>query len=203
MQPFSCTFFQDVLAGHSLSMHSCSYGTTLNGDMRLLCHDAKKNNHRTPTARLPRAWRPADLVGDSHLLFRMASGPCAGGWCVIPGGFSWTNVRLARSTAAHGESEARLQIFRCLCQLWHFCAPIVCSPLAPAKADPAVKPALIPTALPASARSAWVSASSWFPPKWVPPIKKLFLLLEFFCNIRVNHTLHRCFWSWILTFLTG
>lgn len=46
-----------------------------------------------------------------------------------------------------------------------------------------------------------------FQPSWVPPLKKL-LLLEFHRNIRLNHTLRRCFWScyplnqsWILTFL--
>lgn len=130
MQPFSHTFVQDLLAGHCLTVHSCSYGTTLSGDTRLLCRAMMPRTTESPQDRLPMAWRPADLGGDSHLLFHSTSGPCAGG---------------------------DLQISRSLCQLWHFCVSIVCSSLASAKADPAVKPALIPTALPASSWSAWVS----------------------------------------------
>lgn len=50
MQPFSHTFAQDLLAGHCLTMHSCSYGTTLNGDMRLLrrCQEKQKPPSQAP-----------------------------------------------------------------------------------------------------------------------------------------------------------
>lgn len=48
MQPFSHTFAQDLLAGHCLTMHSCSYGTTLNGDMRLLRRATMPRKTETP-----------------------------------------------------------------------------------------------------------------------------------------------------------
>lgn len=96
MQPFSCTLFQDLLAGYCLTMHSYSCGTTLNGDMRLLCRATIPGRTTTnPHSQAPKGLETADLVGDSHLLFHSASGPCAGGRCVISGGFSWTKVWLA------------------------------------------------------------------------------------------------------------
>lgn len=156
-------------------------------------HDAK-NNHATPTARLPKAWRPADPAGDAHLSCSTQSevlvlGEDVSSLEAFPGQKSgWPEPVWA---AAHGELEIRRQISRGLCQLAFLCSYCLFSP-GPSQADPAVKPALIPTALPASPQSVWISAVFLVSSQVSSSHKKTFLLLEF-CHIRLNHTLHGCF----------
>lgn len=122
-------------------------------------HNTRKNNHKTPTARLPRAWRQqiwlVTAIFCSTQPQALVLGEDVSSLEAFPGQKSGWPVPVW--AAAHGESEVGLQTSRNLCQLRHFCASIVCSSLAPAKAYPALKPALIPTALPASPWLAWVS----------------------------------------------
>lgn len=199
MQPFSHTFAQDLLAGHCLTMHSCSYGTTLNGDMRLLHRATMPRKTETPPARLPMAWRPADLGVDSHLLFHSASGPCAGGGCLISGGFPWTEVWLASPTAGCspwwvvGQTADLQKSLPAVALLCFYCLFI--PGLSQSRSSCKVS-------LDNHCSSCQFLVGLGFYPSEVLLLKKPFLLLEFCHNIWINHTLHRCFWSWILTFLT-
>lgn len=152
-------YFLSGSFGWALSDHAFLHCGALNGDMRLLC---KATTPRT-TTEPPQPG--CQGLGDQHIwlvtaIFCSTQAPVLGedvppleafpeqksGWPVPV----WV--------AAHSESEVGQQISRSLCQLWHFCTSVVYSSLVPAKADPAVKPALILTALPAGPWSAWVSA---------------------------------------------
>lgn len=131
---------------------------------------------------------------------------CWGRTC-CPQRLSWDKAWLARPSAGLGPTLSG----RSDCgspedpSNTHFYGLIVYWPLAPSKANAAVKPALISTALSIPVRLGYLW-SPRFPLKWVPLLKKF--LLEFRHNIRLEHTLVRCFWNsypvhqpWILTFL--
>lgn len=131
MEPFSCTFFQHVLAGHCLTMHSYSNGTTLNGDRRLLCRAAMP---RRTTTEPPQPGSQG--LGDQRIWLMTAIfcstqpqalvlGEDVSSLEALPGQKSGWSVSVW--AAIHGESEVGLQISRSLCQLWSFCACIVCS----------------------------------------------------------------------------
>lgn len=119
MQPFSHTFFQDLLAGHCLSMHSYSHGTMLDGDMRLLCSATMPR--RTTTVQSPRpGWRqpsPAPL----------SLSPSSWGRTCHPRRLLLDKAlagQTQRCPWAHGEREVGLRISRGPCQmafLWSYC----------------------------------------------------------------------------------
>lgn len=134
-QPFSRTFFQDPLAGHCLSMHSCSYGTTF-GEMRLLCRAMMPRTTMQPPQ--PGSQRLGDQ--QIRLVTPISPVPCSlrslcwGRMC-----HPW---RLFLDKSLAGQSQCGLQptvSWRSdgrspeVSANWHFCAPIVCSALAPAK----------------------------------------------------------------------
>lgn len=164
MQPFSHSFLQGLLAGHSLPVHSHSYGTMLNGNLRLLCSAMmpRTTAMQSPLPGFSEAWRAADLAGNSHLLLRSASAPRAGGGRTIPGGFRWTKRWPARPSTGHGPMlSGRLDCGSPEAPSdQHFYASIVYSPLAPSKANAAAKPASIPAAGSVTPRSVLVSAVS-------------------------------------------
>lgn len=105
---------------------------------------------------------PHGQAGDSHLLLPSASAPRPGGGRAIPAGFCWTKRWLARPSAVRGPTVSG----RSDCgspevpAKWHFYGPIVYSRLAPSKANAAVKPALIPSAVSVTPCSVGVSAVS-------------------------------------------
>lgn len=152
MQTFSHTSFQDLLVGHCLTMHSYSYGTTLTMPRRRTTKPPQPGSQGLGDQQI---WLVTAIFCSTQPQ-ALALGEDVSSLEAFPGQKSGWPVPVW--VAAHGESEIRLQISRSLCELCHFSASIVSSSLAPANADPAVKPALIPTAPPASPWSAWASA---------------------------------------------
>lgn len=164
MQPFRHTFFWGLF-GWMLSLHAFlqpQYNARWWYEAFVWWHNAKKKNHAVPTARLLwRAWRAADLAGNTHLLLRSASAPWAGGGCATPGGFRWTKRWPGRPALAVGPRWVGGQTGSPkVPSNWHFYGPIVYSPPAPSKANATAKPALTPAAVSVHPHSVWVSAVS-------------------------------------------
>lgn len=130
MQPFSRTFFQDPLAGHCLSMHSCSYSPTL-GEMRLLCRAMMPRTTMQPPQ--PGSQRLGDQqirlvtpISCSTQPEVLVLGEDVSSLEAFPGQKSgWPEPVWA---AAHSELEVRRQISRGLCQLAFLCSYCLFSP---------------------------------------------------------------------------